>query len=235
MDQATLSASCRTIRLLDVGNDSCERVEPGGQLARQATCSAALPVMKSTRAGTTLELTVTEKLEFGGSKSPQQGVPMRQAILMCGIFAFAAEPAAAQPTDVQFLSNTVSTDLHLGESKESIHGLRLQCRLADGGKGTLTLNPTIPTFNDFGDPIAGGRASPKVTLDCTLRLAKDDKGRRLFEIRGPKIKTRLSLVVERDIAPWGDGRLLVHNEDGDVRYVVDLWQPHARPQPSPKP
>jgi hypothetical protein len=75
----------------------------------------------------------------------------------------------------------------------------------------------------------------KVTLDCTLKLIKEDKGRRLFEVRGPKIVTRLSLVVEKDIAPWGDGRLLVYGKDREVRYVVDFWQPRASPQPGPKP
>jgi len=137
--------------------------------------------------------------------------------------------------DAQFLSDTISTDLLLAESKEPIHWLRLQCRLTGGGKGTLTLDPTVPKFNEFGDPVAGGKPSPKVTLECTLKLIKEDNGRRLFEVRGPKIDTRLSLVVEKDIAPWGDGRLLVHGKDKKVRYVVDVWQPRAKPQPGPKP
>jgi hypothetical protein len=93
----------------------------------------------------------------------------------------------------------------------------------------------VQHVRDFGDPVAGGKPSPQVTLDCTLKLIKEDKRRRLFEVRGPKIDTRLSLVVERDIAPWGDGRLLVHGKDGEVRYVVDVWQPRAKPQPGPKP
>jgi hypothetical protein len=28
---------------------------------------------------------------------------------------------------------------------------------------------------------------------------------------------------------------LVHGKDGEVRYVVDVWQPRAKPQPGPKP
>jgi hypothetical protein len=159
---------------------------------------------------------------------------MRLALLVGGILAFATARAAAQPPAVQFLSDTVSTDLLLEESKEAIHRLHLQCRLADGGKGTLTLDPTVPKFNEFGDPVAG-TGSPQVALECTLKLIKEDKGRRLFEVRGPKIATRLSLVVEKDYAPWGDGRLLVHGKDGEVRYVVDIWQPRAKPQPGPKP
>ena len=97
--------------------------------------------------------------------------------------------------------------------------------------GTLTLAPSVPRFNEFGDLVAGGKPSPAVTLDCTLKLTKTDNGRRLFEIRGPKIVTRLSLVVEKDIAPWGDGRLLIHGKGGEVRYVVDLYLPRAKPAP----
>jgi hypothetical protein len=172
--------------------------------------------------------------QFGGSGDSQQEVPMHLALLVEGLLVFATAPAAAQPPAVQFLSNTVSTDLRLAECKEPIHRLRLQCRLADGGKGTLTLDPTFLKFNEFGDPVAG-KASPQVSLDCTVKLIKEDKGRRLFEVRGPKITTRISLVVEKDIAPWGDGRLLVHGKDGEVRYVVEIWQPRAKPQPGPKP
>ena len=58
---------------------------------------------------------------------------------------------------------------------------------------------------------------------------KEDRGRRVFAIRGPKIVTRLSLVVEKALAPWGDGRGLVHGKGGEVRYVVDLYLPRARP------
>ena len=155
---------------------------------------------------------------------------MRLALLVGSIIVFATAPAAAQPADDQLLSNTVSTDLLLEECKEPIHSLRLQCRLADGGSGTLTLDPSVPRFNEFGDPVARGKPSPPITLDCTLKLTKQDKGRRLFEIRGPKIVTRLSLVVEKDIAPWGDGRLLIHSKGGQVRYVVDLYLPRAKPE-----
>jgi hypothetical protein len=119
----------------------------------------------------------------------------------------------------------------LAESKKPIHWLSLTCRLADGGSGTLTLDPSLPRFNEFGDPVDGGKALRAITLGCTLKLTKEDKGRRIFILRGPKIVTRLSLVVEKDIAPWGDGRLLIHAKGGAVRYVVDLYRPRAKPQP----
>jgi hypothetical protein len=150
-------------------------------------------------------------------------------LLVAVILSFAVAPALAQPAEVQFVGDTFSTNLPLAESKEPIHRLYLKCQLGDGGSGTLTLDSSVPRFNEFGDPVAGGKPSPAVTLNCTLKLTKTDNGRRIFAIRGPKIVTRLSLVVEKDIAPWGDGRLLIHGKGGEVRYVVDLYLPRAKP------
>jgi hypothetical protein len=153
---------------------------------------------------------------------------MRPILLVGILLVLTMAPAAAQPPQVQLRSETFSTDLPLAESKQPIHWICLTCRVADGGAGTLTLDPSVPGFNEFGDP-GGGKAAPPVILECTLKLTKTDNGRRLFEIRGPKIVTRLSLVVEKDLAPWGDGRLLIHGKGGEVRYVVDLYQPRAKP------
>jgi hypothetical protein len=157
---------------------------------------------------------------------------MRLTLLVAVILFSPAEPAAARPADVQFVGDTFSTDLPLAESKETVHRVGLKCRLADSGSGTLTLDPNVPKFDEFGDPVAGGKQSPLVTLDCTLKLIKKEKERQLYEIRGPKIVSRLSLVVYEDITPWGDGRLLVHGKGGEVRYVSNLSLPERRPKPS---
>jgi hypothetical protein len=152
---------------------------------------------------------------------------MRLELLVAVILFFPAAPAVAQPADVQFVGDTFSTDLPLAESEKPIHRVLLKCRLADGGSGTLTLDPSVPKFDEFGDP-AGGKPLPVVTLDYTLKLIKNQKERQLFEIRGPKIVSRLSLVAYRDITPWGDGRLLVHGKGGEVRYVINLSVPQRR-------
>jgi hypothetical protein len=154
---------------------------------------------------------------------------MRLPLLPALILVISATPTAAQPADVQFLGGTFSTDLPLPESKGSVHRAVLNCRLTDGGSGTLTLDPNVPKFDEFGDPVDCDKRSPLVILECTLKLTKKDKDRQLFEIRGPKIVSRLSLVAYRDIMPWGDGRLLVDSKGGQVRYVIDLFV--ARPKP----
>lgn len=160
---------------------------------------------------------------------------MRMPSLAIVFLLLTVTPARAQLTEAQFLTTAFSTDLPLAESKEPIHWLRLACQLKDGGAGTLTLDPTVPKFNEFGDPVDGGKPLPQITLECSLKLIKTESGRSIFEIRGPKITTRMALVVEKDIAPWGDGRLLVHGKGGEVRYVVDLYLPKARPQPGATP
>jgi uncharacterized protein (TIGR03067 family) len=138
--------------------------------------------------------------------------------------------AVAPPPEVQFESAPFSTDLPLTESKAAVHRVVLKCRLADGSAGTLTLDPSVLKFDEFGNP-AAGVPSPVVTLDCTLKLLKKDKQQQLYEIRGPKIVSRLSLVAYKDIMPWGDGRLLVRGKGGEVKYVIDLQLPQLRLKP----
>jgi hypothetical protein len=151
--------------------------------------------------------------------------------LLAAVLLFAAAvPAFAQPEEVQFVGEFSTTDLPLAESKAPVHRMFLKCRLADGGAGTLTLDPSVPKFNEFGDQVDGGKPSPPVILNCTLKLIKKDKDRQLYEIRGPKIVSRLSLVAYRDIMPWGDGRLLVHGMDGEVRYVIGMYIPRPKPR-----
>src|SRR5262249_45195417 len=97
------------------------------------------------------------------------------------------KPEAARPPEVRFESATFPTDLLVPESKGAIRRVVLTCRPADGQAGTLALDPNAPRFDAFGDPVAGGKPSPVVTLDCTLKLVKAGKDRQLFELRGPKL------------------------------------------------
>lgn len=137
--------------------------------------------------------------------------------------------------EVKFESGVFSTDLLLSESKEAIHRVVVKCRLADGEAGTLALDPTVPKFDAFGDPAGGGKPVPAVTVNFTLKLVKSEKGRQLYKLDGPKVVSRLSLVVYKSTMPWGDGRLLVHGPDSEVRRVIDLTRPDARPVLLPPP
>jgi uncharacterized protein (TIGR03067 family) len=139
------------------------------------------------------------------------------------------EKAPPRPPESRFDSAVFSTDLVLPESKAAVHRVGLVCRLADGEAGTLTLDPTAPAFDRFGDP-APGKPAPAVTVDVTLKLVKSEVGRNLFELRGPKLTSRLALVATQA----GGGRLLVLDAGGDVRRVIDLRLPDP-PLPPPVP
>lgn len=140
-----------------------------------------------------------------------------------------AKPGAKpRPPETQFVSPVFSTDLVVPESKKAVHRVTLTCRPADGEAATLTFDPAELKFDAFGDPVADGKPAPVVTLDCTLKLVKAEKDRQLFEVRGSKVVSRLSLVVHKDTMPTGDGRLLVHGRAGEVRYVIDLIRPEMR-------
>jgi uncharacterized protein (TIGR03067 family) len=135
------------------------------------------------------------------------------------------------PPEVQFDGDVLPTDLRLPESKEAVRRVTVNVRPGDGGTGTLTLDPNAPRLDEFGDAVGGGKLSPVVKLDFTLKLARKDGDRRLYDVRGPRIVSRLSLVVFRGATPWGDGRLLVHGKDGEVRYAIPLRLPQERLPP----
>jgi hypothetical protein len=154
---------------------------------------------------------------------------MRLKLLAAVILAWVVAPAAAQ--DAQFVSETFSTDLPLAEVKEGVHRIILECRLGHGGRGTLTLDPNVPRLDAFGELVAGGNQAPLVRLEFLLKLVKEEKGRRLYEIRGPKITSRLFLAVFPNDSPWVDGRLVVQNKDGEIRYAINLTERSRRLEP----
>jgi uncharacterized protein (TIGR03067 family) len=143
------------------------------------------------------------------------------------------EKTPARLPETRFDSAVFSAALVLAESKDAAHRVVLKCRLADGEAGTLTLDPTAPKFNAFGDLTGIGKPATAVTVEITLKLVKSEVGRNLFELRGPKVMSRLSLVAYPDTTPWGDGRLLVHDRDGEVRRVIDLTVPDRQQQRFP--
>jgi uncharacterized protein (TIGR03067 family) len=130
--------------------------------------------------------------------------------------------------EVQFDSDLLPTDLQLVESKAAVRRVVVSVRLGDGGTGILTLDPNTPKLDEFGDAAGAGKPSPIVKLDFTLKTVKKDSNRRLYEVHGPKIESRLSLVEFRGVMPWGDGRLLVHGKDGEVRYAINLRLPQQQ-------
>lgn len=128
------------------------------------------------------------------------------------------KPAVAQHVELMANSEAFSTDLPLAESKQPIHRVAIDGQLGDGGKATLTLDPNYPKFDRFGQPVGDAKRSPVLTFDVTFKFVKEDAGLRLYEIRGPKIVSKLYFTSGVNL-PF---RFLVHGDDGKVRYLVNL-------------
>jgi hypothetical protein len=173
---------------------------------------------------------------------------MRHGFLVATVFLVLVPAAgtAVEPEKmmVELRSDLIVAGLPLAESEHRIYGLRLfgQMDRKGEGTGTLELDPNAPAYDEFGFPAAGGDRPP-VKLECTWTLVKKktyqlresprvaaplvDVEWVLFEIKGPKVTSRLSLAME-DKA-WGWGRLLVHDKDGKVRHVVIVRTPPPPP------
>jgi uncharacterized protein (TIGR03067 family) len=133
-----------------------------------------------------------------------------------------------RPPEVKFASAGFSTDLVLAETKAPVHRVSIKCRLADGEAGVLTLDPTPLKFDAVGDPLPAGKLTPAVAVEFTLKLVKDEKSRQLYELRGPQVTSRLSLLAHAGDASPGEGRLLVHDKAGDVRTVIEFLAPRQQ-------
>jgi hypothetical protein len=159
------------------------------------------------------------------------------------VLAPAAVPSA-QPkkATVELRSELLCTPgLPLAESAKGVYGFRLTAQVDNQGEGSgaLQLDPNAPAFDEFGFVKTAGDLPP-IKLDCTLKFVKKSKfqmlveGRLgaptrevewlLFEIRGPKIVSRLFLATPT-AERWSYGRLLVQDKDGKVKYVVGVREP----------
>src|SRR5262249_55556204 len=153
---------------------------------------------------------------------------MRLGVLAPVAVLVASAPVSAQADKpIELLSGLVHPGLTLKESDKAIHGFRLTGRVdkAGEGSGTLELDPTVPAFDDFGYQNYHDRET-QIRLECTLKLVKKGKvqvnveGRPgaplvdvewgLYEIGGPKIKSKLFVAVPT-AEKWKSGRILVHD------------------------
>lgn len=130
-----------------------------------------------------------------------------------------------RPAEVRYVSAPFSTDLIVPENKKAIHRVALTCRPADGEAATLTLDPTEVKLDAFGDLAVADRPAPVVSLECKLKLVRAEKDRQLYQLSGPKVVSRFSLVVFGNMTPSANSRLLVHGPGEEVRYAIDMSRP----------
>lgn len=126
------------------------------------------------------------------------------------------------------------------------YGFRLTGSLkpGSGGGGVLMYNPNGPTFDEFGY-VSQTYDQQWVGQECTLKFVKKGTvrvqvGRRiggeekdiewtLYEIKGPKITSKLFLAMKQNEGQL-HGRLLLHDDQGKVKNAVNVYGPDPRPQ-----
>jgi hypothetical protein len=185
---------------------------------------------------------------------------MRTAILLAAACVACLVPAPgddAPKPNVVLRSATVSPGVPMPEAKGPVYAVALDAvtNAKGEGKGTLTLTVTPPNYDEYGDFVTGRETDnvarpprtkdqPAVALECKIELEK--KGwvgrvnqspteRSLFRLTGPKIRSTLYIATAGP--GLASGRLLVHDKNDRVEYVVELTEhkpvPRDREPPPP--
>jgi hypothetical protein len=153
----------------------------------------------------------------------------------------AARKESEKPTSrVELRSWIIATGMSLPESKDRIHWISLvvDADQKGEGRGTLTLNPNPPGFDEYGDLLTGWETKqfdtrratlPLIEFECRLDYVKSGAvervndapiTRQIYRLTGPKIKTKLSIATTGP--GLTSGRLLVHDAKGRVESVIEL-------------
>jgi len=144
-------------------------------------------------------------------------------------------------------STVISPPLQLPEAKQPVYGIGINAELnpkGNTGKGTLTLQLTPPSYDEYGDFVTGTEVDqvvrkiaahvPPVTLECRLSLEKvgfigrvNQGGvtRSLYKIEGPKVRSNLYYATTGP--GLTSGRLPIRDKDDQVQFVVELT--HLKP------
>jgi hypothetical protein len=173
---------------------------------------------------------------------------MKIAALLVSLLVVTPALSDDKESKLELNSEYVASGLPLSIQDKylTIYGFRLAGNLkpSSGGGGVLEFNPNGPVYDEFGY-VSQGYGLPWVKHDCTFKFVKKGTvrvqvGRRiggeekdiewtLYEIKGPKITSKLFLAMEQNEGQ-PHGRLLVHDDQGKVKNAVTLWGPDPRPQ-----
>src|SRR5262245_13977455 len=144
---------------------------------------------------------------------------------------FVARSADPEKVALELSGRVDGRGFAMAECGKPVYGFHLTAQIDkdSGGAGTLVLDPTPSLVDEFGYP-ATIDGLPVVKLDVTLKFVKKKSyqfggvnGRplvnvetRLFEIKGPKFTSPLTLAV--DVADrWSNGRLILADKEGKER------------------
>jgi hypothetical protein len=157
----------------------------------------------------------------------------------------AAASVGAQPRTpeirVELKSAYFAPGVPLAESGHPVHAVHIEARVdAKGeGKGRLTLMVTPPNYDEYGDLVTGTETDlvdrtrrngrPPVVLDCAFEFVRSGAmgrvnerayRRSVYRVIGPEIESPLFFATAGP--GLTSGRLLVHDKDGRVEYVIEL-------------
>ena len=166
-------------------------------------------------------------------------------VVACLVFASSAaaiaQPQAPAQTRVVLRSAYFSPGVPLAESGSPVHAAVLDADVdAKGeGRGRLTLLRTPPNYDEFGDLVSGTETDqvdrtrrngrPPLVMECTIEFVKEGMigrvnrpptKRALFRIKSADLQTPLFFATPGP--GLTSGRLLVHDADGRVEYVIEM-------------
>lgn len=153
------------------------------------------------------------------------------------VFAFAPQTRPPMPTfSIDLIGEVNGRGLLMAECAKPVYRFHLSASWDPVGvnKATLVLDPTALTVDEFGFP-GYPPPQPVVKLDGSLKLVKKKtlllgpagpppmKAEfQIFELTGPKIKSKITVVTESG-GNWESARILVaDNEEGKGRMGVSL-------------
>jgi hypothetical protein len=153
-----------------------------------------------------------------------------RAVFVCLCLTGMALAAPPGSTRLHHDSSTLSPALPLPEMPEGVSSFVVRGTLADKGKLFLDLRHSAPAYTEAGEPVRGGK--PKsVEIECAAAFVKELEIKRrggtikrsLYRLDGKGLKSKLFLLGPEKAG--GTPRLLVHNNDGKVVYVVEFRDP----------
>jgi hypothetical protein len=165
------------------------------------------------------------------------------------VFVLAAGAAADDPdrATVELIGSIDGRGLPMAECDFGVHRIKLVIGTSGEGPATLILDQTPNLVDEWGAPVIV-KSEPLVKFECALKrvgkkkaLAEGRPGApavetelEMFEITGPKIVSKLSLVRETT-ASWAHARFLWATKEGKNRTLVELTGPQPVRQILPPP
>ena len=165
-------------------------------------------------------------------------------IFICALVGSAPVIATAQAPSLDLRSEILTPPLAMNKDASAFYEIRLRGKIDDRGEehGVLTLDPNAPTFDAFGTGRVLSSKNPQVRLDVKIEFIRTGRTQikaglppeewNLYRVTGSKLQTSIGLATPNKNLL--SGRLLIYDQGGQVKSVVELsnpFPPGSRPLP----